>query len=114
MDRALNNWKPAMRRALVKAKKRRAQKVTRRQVVAKVWLRDKGHCVRCGVKCVPPKETYATDPARGEVNDIVPRSKGGDPLDVGNNELICHGCHFGAPSGGHAPTPERMVKKAHA
>jgi 5-methylcytosine-specific restriction endonuclease McrA len=94
----------------VKKKATREKKLTRAQVVAKVWLRDKGHCARCGVRCVPPKETYPTDPKRGEVNDIVPRSRGGDPLSLSNNQLLCRYCHFGGPSGAHAPTPERMAK----
>lgn len=102
--------KPEKRQAVVKREKRRARRVTRAQVVKKVWLRDRGQCVRCHVKCVPPKETYPTDPLRGEVNDIVPRSLGGDPLSVDNNELLCHRCHHGGPSGAHAPRPERMEK----
>lgn len=100
--------KPSLRRAVVKQKRRDAKTLTRRQVVAKVWLRDKGRCVRCGKKCKGKTETYPLDPDRGEVNDIVPRSKGGDPLSLANNELICRGCHFGGPSGAHAPTPARM------
>jgi len=100
--------KPSQRRAVVKKLAKQARKLTRAQVVAKVWLRDKGICRRCGKKCVPPKETYPTDPDRGEVNDIVPRSLGGDPLSLSNNELLCAGCHRGGESGAHAPTLARM------
>lgn len=103
--------KPSDRRAVVKKKQRTAKKLTRAQVVAKVWLRDKGRCVRCGKKCKGKTETYPTDPNRGEVNDIMPRSKGGDPLSVDNNELVCRACHFGGPSGAHAPTKARMKKR---
>jgi 5-methylcytosine-specific restriction endonuclease McrA len=101
--------KPEKRQAVTRKDDRQAKRVTRAQVVAAVWRRDKGHCVRCGKTCVRPKETYPTDPDRGEVNDIVPRSLGGNPRDVSNNELLCHCCHFGAASGAHAPTAARMV-----
>lgn len=102
--------KPSERKAVEKAKADAVKTLTRRQVVAKVWLRDKGRCVRCGKKCKGKQETYPLDPDRGEVNDKVPRSKGGNPLDVDNQELICRACHYGGPSGGHAPTPARMKK----
>jgi len=101
--------KPKKRRAVVKKDARHAKRLTRAKVVEQVWRRDKGRCTRCGIKCVRPKDTYPTDPNRGEVNDIVPRSRGGDPLSVANNALTCHFCHFGGPSGAHAPTPARMT-----
>lgn len=103
--------KPSERQAVEKAKKDAAHSLTRRQVVARVWLRDKGRCVRCNKKCKSKAETYPLDPDRGEVNDIVPRSKGGNPLDMTNQELICRACHFGGPSGAHAPTPARMKQR---
>lgn len=99
--------KPLKRRYVLKEKARRGRQLTRAQVVKKVWLRDRGLCVRCGVRCVPPKETYPTDPWRGEVHDIVPRSLGGDPLSVANNELLCHADHFNGKSGAHAPRRRR-------
>lgn len=105
--------KPSERRAVVKKVARQEKKLTRRQVVEKVWIRDKGRCVRCDKKCKRPVETYPADPDRGEVNDIIPRSRGGDPLAVENNELICGACHYGGPSGAHAPTAARM-KRARA
>jgi 5-methylcytosine-specific restriction endonuclease McrA len=104
--------KPSERKAVVKKNADAEKSLTRRQVIAKVWLRDKGRCVRCGKKCKGKSETYPLDPDRGEVNDIVPRSKGGNPLDVNNNELVCRGCHYGGPSGAHAPTPARMKKRS--
>lgn len=103
--------KPSKRRAVVKKEKRQARKLTRSQVVAKVWLITKGICQRCGKKCKPPKETYPTDPDRGEVNDIKPVSLGGNPLDIDNQEMTCFACHHGGPSGGHAPTPARMKQR---
>jgi len=93
--------KPEKRLAVEKRDARRVRRLTRAQVVAAVWRRDRGVCRRCARRCVQPKETYPTDPARGEVHDLLPRSLGGDPLDVSNNFLLCHGCHFGGPSGAH-------------
>jgi 5-methylcytosine-specific restriction endonuclease McrA len=107
-DVAKQLQKPAQRLAVQKKLRRRIARLTRRQVVLKVWLRDKGHCVRCGKRCKPVKESYPTDPDRGEVNDIVPVSLGGDRLDVANQELLCFACHHGGPSGAHAPTAARM------
>lgn len=100
--------KPGKRRAVVKKEAKAVKKLTRRQIVAKVWLRDKGLCQRCGKKCKRPNEVYPLDPDRGEANDIKPVSLGGSRLDLSNQELICRGCHFGGESGAHAPTPERM------
>jgi 5-methylcytosine-specific restriction endonuclease McrA len=102
--------KPSKRRAVVKKADRQERKLSRAQVVAKTWLREKGLCQRCGKKCKPPKETYPTDPDRGEVNDIIPVSLGGNRLDLNNQELVCRGCHFGGESGAHAPTSARMKK----
>lgn len=103
--------KPEKRLAVERKEKRRARMRTRAQVVAWVWMNRRGLCERCGKKCKKPVETYPTDPDRGEVNDIVPRSLGGDPLDVKNQEFVCFACHHGGKSGAHAPTPERMEKR---
>jgi 5-methylcytosine-specific restriction endonuclease McrA len=86
--------KPPKRLATEKKIRRRIAQLTRRQVVLKVWLRDMGHCCGCGRKCRPVSETYPTDPDRGEVHDIRPRSLGGDPLSVENNQLLCKSCHM--------------------
>lgn len=103
--------KPAKRQSVVKRGVRRAKKLTRAQVVDRTWKVFGGKCIRCGRTCIKPKDTYPTDPARGEVNDIVPRSLGGNPLDPKNQELVCHGCHFSGPSGAHAPTKARKKKR---
>lgn len=99
-------------RADRKAKQRKADRqfaLTRAQVRAIVMDREKGCCERCGRKvdfdCAPYLDHH------GDVNDIVPRSLGGDPLDPDNQELCCHKCHFGGVSGAHAPTAERMKKR---
>lgn len=93
--------KPEKRRRVVRQAIRRAKRVTRHHVVAQVWRRDRGRCVRCQRLCERPGDTYPTDPARGEVHDMTPRSLGGDPLSVANNQLLCHGCHYAGPSGAH-------------
>lgn len=82
---------------------------TRKQVCQLVFKLKKERCERCGVKV--SFDVAAWKDERAQVNDIVPRSKGGDPLDVNNQELICRKCHFGGPSGAHAPTPARMARK---
>jgi hypothetical protein len=61
---------------------------------------------RCRKKAV----LYPGDPERGDVNEIVPKSLGGDPTDPLNCELVCGACHYGGPSGAHAPTAARMKK----
>lgn len=99
--------KPSKRIAVEKADRRAAKDVMRRQVVAKVWLRDKGRCVRCGKKCKGKQETYPTDPDCGEVHEPEGRRTGAH-LDVDRCELLCRACHFGGPSGAHAPTAARM------
>lgn len=92
--------KPAKRRAVVKNEARRKQGLTRRQVVAKVWLRDKGLCVRCGKTCKKWVETYPSDLDRGEVHEPEGRATGAH-LDPARCVLLCRGCHFSKPSGGH-------------
>ena len=104
-------WKPSQKHAVVKEAQRKAKKLTRRQCVDKVWLRAKAKCERCGNPVKRKKVTYPTDPERGDVNEKLPRSRGGDPCDPGNCELICGACHYGGPSGGHAPTAKRMSKR---
>lgn len=93
--------KPSERLAVKKKKADAVKTLTRRQVVAKVWLREKGKCQRCGKQCKGPRETYPTDPDRGEVHEDPPRSLGGDPLNPAQCVLLCFACHHARPSGGH-------------
>lgn len=78
--------------------------MTRAQCRAEVFARAHSHCQRCG--------RYVSDrfpewhSQRAAVNETVPRSRGGDPTDPNNCELLCRDCHM--PGGRHAPTPERM------
>lgn len=80
--------------------------VARRQCRHIVYRRENMTCQRCGLKLKSPRECYPTDPQFPHVNEIVLRSKGGDPLDPDNCELLCGACHM--PNGEHAPTAERM------
>jgi hypothetical protein len=48
---------------------------------------------------------------RAQVNETTPRSLGGDPLKLSDCELVCKKCHFGGPSGAHAPRKDRMVQR---
>lgn len=103
--------KPEKRLAVERDTRRKQKALTRRQVRAIVWRRDKGICQRCGKKCIEPRKTYPSDPDMGHVNEPEMRSKKkGVALTPEACELICQGCHFGGPSGGHAPTPDRMAK----
>lgn len=97
------------RRRYVKNRERLKRKLTRTQVREIVYRRERMRCQRCDRYVKRPKDcTWEGDPAMAHVNERVPRSKGGDPLDPDNCELVCQGCHL--PDGQHAPTPERMRK----
>ncbi len=104
---------PKTYRAERKAKKRKDARqftLTRAQVRAIVMDRAKGCCERCGRKVDFDVAPYLDHHA--EVNEPGMRSLGADPLDPAQCELICHQCHYGGPSGAHAPTPARMARKA--
>lgn len=97
------------RRRYVKNRERAKKKLTRAQVRELVYRREQMRCERCQRRTRRPNEcTWEGDPAMAHVNERVPRSLGGDPLDPDNCELVCQGCHL--PGGQHAPTPERMQK----
>ena len=106
-DLAKKLRKPEQRRSVVKRAQRAKTRRTRSQVIAEVWRRFKGLCNRCGKRCVKPKDTYPTDPDRGEVHEPEGRVTKAH-LDPDRCGLICHACHFGGPSGAHAPTADRM------
>jgi 5-methylcytosine-specific restriction endonuclease McrA len=99
------------RRAVVKKQAKRQRYLERRKVREIVYRREAMTCQRCGKKCKHPRECYAGDPDRAEVNEPDLRSLGADPLDPTQCELVCHQCHFSGPSGAHAPTADRMVKR---
>jgi 5-methylcytosine-specific restriction endonuclease McrA len=100
---------PKPERAARKAKKlevKKAHRLTRKQVQQIVYRRERGRCQRCGLAV--SYDVHAWKDERAQCNDIVPRSKGGNPLDPDNQELTCRRCHFGGPSGAHAPSAARM------
>jgi 5-methylcytosine-specific restriction endonuclease McrA len=102
---------PKPERAARKAKKKEAEqkhRLTRKQVCQIVYRRERGKCQRCGRDV--SYDVHAWKDERAQCNDIVPRGKGGNPLDPDNQELTCRKCHFGGPSGAHAPTPARMAR----
>jgi 5-methylcytosine-specific restriction endonuclease McrA len=94
------------RHSAVKRKAKAVRRLSRAQCVRKVYMRERMHCQRCrfalSLECYPP------DPRYPHVNEMVPRSKGGDPCDPDNCELLCGDCHM--PRGEHAPTKARMDK----
>jgi 5-methylcytosine-specific restriction endonuclease McrA len=102
-------------RAERKAKKKgdeRKRALTRAQLRAIVMRRERERCERCKVKV--SYDVHPADDTRAQVNERVPKSLGGNPLDPDNCELTCRKCHFGGPSGAHAPTKARMKRRCDA
>lgn len=115
----LPNACPKPERAVRKAKKKKAERsraLTRKQACAIVWRREGGtddrdaRCQRCTVRV--SRDVAAWRDNRAQFNELVPRSKCGSPTDPTNIELTCRACHFGGPSGAHAPTAARMVGRS--
>lgn len=105
----LPNAQPKPERAArKKAVKRgeRERRLTRKQVRALVYAREMGRCQRC--RRSVSFDVYPWRDERAEINEPGCRSKGADPLDPKQCELVCHACHFGGPSHAHAPTKARM------
>lgn len=106
-DKVAEDLKKPERRCFKKNREKAKRKLTRGQVLEIVYRREHMFCERCGVRTRRFKDcTWEGDPRMAHVNEIVPRSKGGDPLNPDNCELTCARCHM--PNGEHAPTPERM------
>lgn len=80
------------------------QPLTRRACWEAVWARAGERCERCGRKV--SRDCWPGDVKRAHVNERVPRSRGGDPRDPSNCELLCQGCHL--PHGIHMPTLARQ------
>jgi 5-methylcytosine-specific restriction endonuclease McrA len=94
------------RRSRVKKRAARVKALTRAQCRQIVFLREHSRCQRCKRKVTD--DCWAWEECRAHVNELVPRSRGGSPLDVANLELLCRECHL--PGGQHAPTPERLAQ----
>lgn len=80
--------------------------MTRGECRVVVFARAHSHCERCGRYVSDRFPEWSIN--RAHVNEKVPRSRGGDPTDPTNCELLCQSCHL--PGGQHAPTKERMEK----
>ena len=99
------------RRRYVKNREKRAKTLTRRQAVELVYRREHMRCERCTVLTIRPSKCYwEGEPRMAQVNERVPRSLGGSPVDLANLELTCQACH--QPNGEHAPTAERQQRLA--
>lgn len=62
----------------------------------KVWTDAGGKCERCGRPLkLNPNDEGATEFNTANINEKVPRSLGGDPLDPKNCNCLCAGCHTG-------------------
>lgn len=96
------------RRRYAKNRAKAKRKLTRAQVRETVYRRERMRCERCDRRTKLPKDClWGGDPLMAHVNERVPRSLGGNPLDPDNCELVCQECHL--PNGQHAPTAERMT-----
>jgi 5-methylcytosine-specific restriction endonuclease McrA len=92
----------------VKARKKRKAIKSRKACREFVYEREQMLCQRCGWRTRKPSDCYWTgDPHMAHINERVPRSLGGNPLDPDNCELVCMSCHM--PNGQHAPTAERLA-----
>jgi hypothetical protein len=108
----IRNAPPKPERAARKAAKRQQQqqhRLTRAQVRQIVFRRAKERCERCQRRVSFDVAAWRDD--RAQINEPQMRSKGANPLDPDQCELVCRACHFGGPSGAHAPTADRMVRK---
>lgn len=93
-------------RAKVKARGRRQIEKRRKACREFVYIRECMRCQRCRRQVSIDVPEWA--PNRAHVNEMIPRSQGGDPCDPENCELLCQECHM--PNGQHAPTAERMAR----
>jgi 5-methylcytosine-specific restriction endonuclease McrA len=92
------------RRSTAKHRSERQRKLSRAQCRDVVFRREQGLCERC--KRAVTYDAWPWEDRRAQVNEKVPRSRGGDPHNPDECELLCRLCHL--PGGQHAPTPQRM------
>lgn len=102
--------KSAMRtRRQDRASQRYQDAKARRACTDVVWGgREWGSCVLCRAFVLRASESYWRV---GHVDEILPRSLGGDPHDPKNCRLLCHQCHFSGPSGAHRLTDREEVRR---
>lgn len=89
----------------VVARRRRRKVAARAKCRAIVFALAGGRCARCRNRVSDSVPEWS--PYRAHVNELVPRSKGGDPTNPDHCELLCQDCHM--PNGRHAPTAERLA-----
>ncbi len=89
-------------RAREKARKKREDAAARRRCCDIVWRRANSRCEDCDVQ-VYRSHTFFRKV--GHVDELIPRSQGGDPHDPDNCRLRCYDDHMAGPSGAHRVTP---------
>jgi hypothetical protein len=96
-----SNWdglaipKPEPRKK-AKARARRDFAKKRKAAREETYKRDGGRCVRCGKRLyLNPSDEGADWFNVANINEIKPRSLGGDPLDSAGQNTLCAGCHTG-------------------
>lgn len=96
-------WKPAKRPKTVRrstiahkqraAAKARAYAVKRAACRKAVYARAEGCCERCGVPLILEISFVRHEFEIAHIDEIVPRSLGGDPTDPANGQCLCFRCH---------------------
>lgn len=92
MTAAFRSFHKPARISKGKRKAERVRTLTRAQCRAKVYIREKGLCQRCGRAVTD--DCWPHEPQRAHVHEIIPRSLGGDPHDPDGCQLLCAGCHI--------------------
>jgi 5-methylcytosine-specific restriction endonuclease McrA len=81
-------------RLRAKRKQKRDDQTRRDQCRAEVYARAGGRCEHCGrggLVLLVRDARHEFDIAH--IDEVIPRSLGGDPLDPGNCQCLCHACH---------------------
>lgn len=80
----------------VKARRQRLKAAGRKTCREIVYARDGGRCVDCAkLLYLNPSDEGADWYNVANINEIIPRSLGGDPNDPDNCNTKCAGCHTG-------------------
>lgn len=97
-----------------RARRDRQDAKARRICTDAVWARQGdavegwGNCELCLAFVLRASESHHN---LGHVDEILPRSLGGDSTDPANCRLLCHDCHFSGPSGAHRLTDREAVRR---